>query len=213
MKGEDQKQISDYNLISTAYHESSHIICALYNCFQVYSANAATIESASDSNTHFYSYDEPITDEELKRTILIFEVQVMMSGLVGERIYYKDITGSDRFPKHLKNGSAYDIKSASKLIRSNNLAVPGNKTTLLKKQIQSDVENMLNTYWADVKIIAHLLYRKKRLTYEDLKYTLTRKSDNKEMWKEKFRKIKTIFDKNCPSEVIVKDLMLANTGV
>jgi hypothetical protein len=192
-----------------AWHEASHIICALYNYFQVYTANISTITKNEDGNTCFLSYDEPIDDPELKRVILIFELQVMYAGLVGERLYYKQITGSSKLPMHLRIGSSYDIKLASGLIRKNELASPGKKTQLLKKQIQYDVEKILTTHWEDVKIIAHLLYCKKKLCYSDLKYALTRKSNNKQFWKDRFKKIKIVLnDTKCPTQEVVKDIML-----
>lgn len=205
----DRIQLYDYNLIANSYHEASHIICALHNYFKVYSANVSTIEKDVDNNTNFYSYDEPNTDEELKKVLLMFELQVMYSGMLGERIYYCGITGSTNFPMHLKSGSSYDFKHAQNIIRKNNLSTPGKKTQLLKKQIQFDVQQILNTYWEDVKLVAHLLYRKKKLAYSDLTYTLSRMSENKTFWKDRFRKIKIILsDTSCPKKELVKEIML-----
>lgn len=205
---DDRAQLYDYNLITTAYHEAGHIICALHNYFHVYSVNVPTITKNVDANTHFFSYDEPNTDPELKRVILIYELQVMYAGLVAERFFYKDITGS-KFPMHLRIGSSYDLSLASKIIRKNELAGPGKKTQLLKKQIQYDVESILDKYWDDVKLVSHLLYKKKKLTYDDLKYTLTRKSKHKSFWKDRFKKIKIVLnDSKCPHPQTVKDIML-----
>src|SRR5258708_8552056 len=211
LKSEAAKQISDYNLIACSWHEAGHIICAMLNYCKVYSANVTTIESNKDANTNVYCYDEVVTDPELKRILLMFELRVMYAGLEAERIYYGEITGSSKFPIHLRKGSWYDIKFAQKTIRKNNLATPGKKTQLLKKQLKFEVEQILKTYWEDVRLIAHSLYRKKRLSFDDFKYILSRKSKNKDFWNNRFKKIQIILSDNYCPEDVVKDLVLEDT--
>jgi hypothetical protein len=210
MKNSDAiKKIFDYDLIAMSYHEACHTVIALFNYLQVYHVNVMT-PKRSDGNTNFFIYDEIVKDEDLKKIFSIFEIQTMYAGLVGERMYYRDICGSSKFPMHLKKDSAYDIGIASAIIRKNNLASPGKKTHLFKKEVQFDVEKILDDHWDAVKEIAHSVYRKKRLSFDELKYILTRKTDQKEFWKDKFRKMNIIYSNNKPTEEVVKELVLEN---
>jgi hypothetical protein len=42
--------------------------------------------------------------------------------------------------------------------------------------------------------VAHALYKKKRLNFEELKNVLTRKTKNKFMWKEKYKQIELLYN-------------------
>lgn len=205
MKSVIKKQAFDYEIIAMAHHESSHVICALMHYLYVYNVNVMTYKNQEDGNTNYYVY---AINDSIKNILLFSELHFFYAGLIGEKIYYKDICGSIKFPMHLKEGSSYDIAEASAIIRNNNLAPPGKSTFLLKKQIQYDVEMILKQYWDDVKIVAHALYQKKKLTFDDLKYLLTRKSVNKDFWKSKFKKIKLIHnDKNNYIDDYIKDII------
>jgi hypothetical protein len=113
---------------------------------------------------------------------------------------------------HLKVGSAEDTASAYKLIRTNNLATPGKETSILKKKLQSEVEQMLIAYWDDVKLVAHQLYKRRRLYYRDLRSMLCRKpNENREFWKSIFKKIDFIHhDTKVPEEQEVKEVLYKN---
>jgi|SRR5271170_879567 len=212
MKSRLKKQSFDYELIAMSYHEAGHVVCGLYNYLYVHDANVMT-PTKREGGTNFYIYgNESVEDEELNKILLIFELQALYAGLIAERMYYKDICGSSKFPMHLKNGSTYDTSLASKIIRKNNLAPSGKQTFLFKKQIQYDVEQLLAEHWDAIKVIAHSLYTKRRVTFDELKYVLTRKTSYKDVWKSKFRKIRIIHnDKNPPAEALVKDLVLEDT--
>jgi hypothetical protein len=208
IKDHVKKQSFDYELIAMAYHESGHVVCGIYNYLYIFNANVMTPKRL-EGTTDFYAYScGNIEDEDLKRMLAINELQVLYAGLISERIYYKDICGSSKFPMHLKIGSSSDISAASHIIREQDLVSPGKKTFLFKKQIQYDVEQLLIENWDAVKAIAHNLYKKKRLSFDELKYILTRRTDHKDLWKDKFKKIKSIHNDNCPSEDFVKDLMM-----
>lgn len=209
MKSRLKKQSFDYELIAMSFHESAHTICALNNYLQVFNVNVMTPKKRG-GNTEFYIYgNDEVKDEELSKILLIFELQAIYAGLIGEKMYYKDICGSSKFPMHLRIGSSYDIAFASKIIRKNNLMPPGKKTFLFKKQIQFDVEQILYEHWDAVKVIAHSLYKKKKLSLDELKFLLTRKTEHKDFWKDRFKKMNLIHnDKNCPTEDLVKDLVL-----
>lgn len=209
-----KKKSWDYDLIAMAWHESGHAICGLLNYMYVRDVNVMT-PAKQEGSTIYYTYayageyNDSIHDEELRKILLIFELQTLYAGLLAEKMYYTDICGSSKFPNHLKNGSSYDTMLASAMIRKNKLAAPGKKTFLFKKQIRSDVEQMLTTHWDAVKVIAHLLYRKKRISFDEMKYALTRKTEHKDFWKNRFKKIKLIHNDNIrPAEEVVKQLVL-----
>lgn len=218
MKSRLKKQSFDYELIAMSYHEAGHVVCGLYNYLWVCDANVMTPKKR-EGGTMYYTYgcfeefnDNIVEDEELRKILFIFELQALYAGLIAEKMYYKDICGSSKFPNHLKNGSSYDTTRASNIIRKNKLVSPGKQTFLFKKQVRYDVEQMLNEHWDAVKVIAHFLYQKKRLTFDELKYNLTRRTEHREFWKDKFKKIKLIHnDKNPPAEDFVKELMLEDT--
>lgn len=207
MKNSTAKQSFDYELIAMSYHEAGHAVMALHNYLQVHSVNVMT-SRREDGNTEYFVYADMPEDEELKKILLIFELQVLYAGLTSEKTYYKDICGSSKFPMHLRVGSWYDTSLASSIIRKNLLSSPGKKTYLFKKEIQYDVEQMLLEHWDAVKQIAHSLYQRKRLTFDELKYILTRKTEHKDFWKNRFKKMKIIHGKNPPTEETIKDLML-----
>lgn len=209
-----KKQSFDYALIAMAYHESGHAVIALYNYFYVSDINAMRMgmvpKNLEEGEINYNIYkEELIDDKELKKIFLIFELQLLYAGLMSEKIYYKDVCGSSKFPMHLRIGSNYDFNLASKIIRKNKLAEPGKNTFLFKKQVQFDVEQIITNYWDDIKIVSHALYKKKKLTFDELKFILSRKSINKDFWRDRFKKIAVIHNDNkITAEDVVKDLVL-----
>lgn len=211
MKSSFRKKSWDYDLIAMSFHESGHIVCAIYNYSSVYNANVMT-PKIRDGNTDFYSYgNNLIEDEDLNKIMIILELQILYAGLISEKMYYKDICGSSKFPMHLKIGSSWDTQQASIIFRKNNLAPSGKRTLLLKKSIQNDVEHILSEHWDAVKMIAHSLYMKKRLTFDEIKFILTRKTQHNDFWKNKFKKIKLIHNESSMlTEYDIKKIMLDN---
>src|SRR5271165_3157623 len=110
MKGLKIKDALDYELIFTSFHEAAHAICALYNFFQVFNVNVRAIDAKTreekDGATNWY-ITKYVEDTELKKTVLVFELQAMYAGLLGERILYKYISGSPKLPMNLKVGLSY----------------------------------------------------------------------------------------------------------
>lgn len=186
----DAKQADDYNCIATTWHEASHTIISLINYLYVFSVNTID-EKTDDGNTEFFVYTNDKLDILIQQKIMIWEIQAIYAGHIGEKIYYKDICGSTRFPNHLKAGSSSDFLAASKIIRDGKLSKPGKETADLKKKIQIDTENLLNAHWSAVKLVVHSLYKKKRLSFDDLKFLLTRKieQDKRQFWKDKFKEL------------------------
>jgi len=207
-----KKQSIDYSLIAASHHESGHCLVALLNLIQVSDVGVAIDGSDAVGLTQFYMYKNTvIEDRELHELLVLSDLLVAYAGLQAERLYYKDICGSSKFPLHLKVGSAEDTASAYKLIRTNNLATPGKETSILKKKLQSEVEQMLIAYWSDVKLVAHSLYQRRKLYFRDLKNLLTRNNDNKDFWKSQFKTINFIHhDSKVPGEQEVKEALHKN---
>ena len=206
-----RKQSCDYNLIATTWHESGHVICALSNFLYVYSVNVMDLKDTFGYTGYDIYEVQSLEDEELKKILLISEVQTLYAGLIAEKLYYKNICGSDAFPMHLKISSSEDTKTAASIIRNNSLAKPGRQTYVFKKQMKDDVERFLTDHWDAVRVVAHALYKKVRLSHNDLKYLLTRKTNNPEFWKDKFKKLKMVHnDKVPPSEGEIKEILLEN---
>lgn len=200
-----KQQASDYELIASAYHEAAHTIVGLANLLYVDKVSI-TINQGGDTDYFVFEADNT-KDEWLKRMVLMAEVKTIYAGLVGEKMYYKDICGSINFPSHLKNGSSIDTSMASKLIRKYRLARSGAETFELKQDIRVEVEKLLITHWEAVKTVAHALYRKRKLSFSELKYMLVR-TEEKDYWRDKLKKIKTIYeDKNGLCEKVVKNLI------
>ena len=129
-------------------------------------------------------------------TLHIAKNEVMMSfaGLEAEKLFYRDICGSNKFPRVLKMGCEADIKSASETIKRYDLAPPGKKRQAYKRQLQKELGAILTEHWSDLKLISHALYKTKRLSFDDLKKLLTKKSVRAEFWKRQFRDIGVLFD-------------------
>lgn len=206
------KQAHDYELIAMAYHEAAHTICGLYNFMRVYSVCVMS-DKYEHGNTLYEVYDpDNIDNKLLAKILLIYEVQTLYAGLVGEKLYYQDICGSNKFPMHLRIGSSDDIQDAAKLINKYNLASPGKARFLFKKQIQNDTASILIDYWEDIKLISHMLYKHKELNEGDLKHFLTRYSENKEFWKNRFKAIKIIYNNIADlDEKYLKEILVQNS--
>ena len=191
-----QKQSFDYKLIAMCWHEASHAIVGTLNFLKVYKITVMGPESKVDDGwTHYFSYDENYNDdEEFQKILAKLHIQFYYAGLIGETLYYKTICGSSKFPMYLKSYSSFDTREASKLFRKYKLANPGKDTYNLKKDFKVETANMIFSYWNDIQLVAHCLYRKKRLNYDDMKFLLTRKSANKNYWKNIFSKINYIYD-------------------
>lgn len=195
-----------------AYHEASHTICAFHN-FMCVDRVYIMSDKVHHGKTLYELLDfTNVKSKVLAKILIIFEVQTYYAGLVGEKIYYKDICGSDKFPMNLRIGSSFDIKSSYNLINKNNLAEPGKSRLLFKKQVQNDTRAILLEYWEDVKLIAHLLYKHKELNFDNLKYYLTRNSVNKKFWKERFKCIKLLLNQNI-EEKDIKEIITNNSVI
>jgi hypothetical protein len=206
-----KKQSYDYELIAMCYHEASHIICGLVNYMEI--SDAGVMRNEEGYTNYVFYGPEDIKDKILEKILITNELQTCYAGLVGEKLYYKNICGSDKFPLHLRIGSHSDLKEASKIINKHKLSESGKKRLVFKKQIQEDIKVMLLEHWDAVKILAHALYKKKKLTFEEIKLLLIKKSENKDFWRGRFKKISIIQNKmdDENAEEIVKSILLEDS--
>lgn len=184
-----QKRSQDYELISTAYHEAGHTIAGLLYFLKIPSVSVNYTAKSVEGFTHYEVCDQTVQDNKIKNHLLMSEIYISYAGLVAEQIHYKDICGADKLPMILKEGSSPDILAAADLIAKNNLAAPGKKRHAFKKQIFKKLTIDLKEHWDAVKLIAHALYKRKKLYEEDLIEILTKKSKNKVFWKNRFKEI------------------------
>jgi len=188
------------DLISTSFHEAAHTIYSLLHFMEV---DNVSVFYNNDCNrfeglTYYYSiYHEidlnTIEDYQLFYYIIISEVCTRYSGQVGERLFFKTISGSDKLPIFVKNGSSNDTEIAAGLISKYNLAEAGKPRYNYKKKLIKNITKELQTNWGDVTLIAHLLFKKKKITYNKLKTLLIKNSQNKDFWKSQFKIIEYIY--------------------
>jgi RNase P protein component len=194
-----KKVTHTHELIATSHHEAGHTIYALLQFIMVYSVRVFPNKKNKriEGFTHFYPLVEthdletsPLLDNRLNA-----EVGFYYAGLAAEKLQYKLHSGSDRLPSVLY-GSYQDLKSAATLIKDYQIASPGDKRRNYKKRIIRKVNRELKEYWGDVVIVAHSLFQRKRLSFSDLKNLLTKKSENKEFWKEHLKVLNNLSEKS-----------------
>lgn len=186
-----------HELISTAYHEAGHTIYGLLHHMKVEMVQVFEDKKSKRicGYTHFnYPFAVEVDDSNLCYKLMKAEICVNYAGLAAERYHFKNVSGSDKFPAFWKNGSSSDTMAAAALIKQYNLAPPGRKRYNFKKKLIRETHRELHCHWEAVVLIAHALFRRKRLYYSDLKELLTKKSENKEFWKEQFKSINNIFE-------------------
>lgn len=194
---EFRKKVSKtYDSISTAYHESGHTIYGLLYLIKIESV--FIYEDKKVKRIHGITYyDSPelnkITHKDGLSDRIYAEIGLSYAGLVAEKYQFKLISGSDKFPSFLKDGSADDTLEASALIKKYNMVPPGRKRYEFKKNIIKNVGVELQNNWDAVTLIAHALFQKKQLNFLEIKNILIKKSKKKKFWKEQFKKISVIY--------------------
>lgn len=186
-----KKVTHTHELISTSHHEAGHTIYALLHFMMVYSVRVFPEKKTKriEGWTYYDSIDySNLEDKELQAERLNAEVGLSYAGLVAEKYQYKLHSGSDKFPSFL-DGSSKDLREASEMIKKYNIAPPGDKRYNYKKRMVRKVTRELVENWDAVTLVAHALFQKKRLSFNDLKNILTKKTENKEFWKERFKVI------------------------
>jgi len=211
LKNVRNKQAHDYELIAMCYHEAGHAVIGIFNSLKV--AEVKIIDDNKDLEGWTY-WDNPIDldsenveDNNLLNLIVCNELETLVAGITAERIYYKDICGSEKLPRILKAGSSQDISEVSKCIKKYELALSGPPRTVLKNKITDITKKTLLDHWDAVKAVAHELYRKRNLNFEEIKIILTKKTKTNSLWKEKYKLINIIFDDKQRSHDDIKILL------
>jgi ATP-dependent Zn protease len=172
-----RKRSLDYVKIAASYHEAAHAFVAALNYLKVLEINITNLKNC-------FVYYLPIEYEQTEAIISV-ELQMLYAGLIAEKIYYKDICGSSIFPANLY-GAYDDTKAAAKLIKKYKLLYPNRSPKLLKLQSKKYVKKLLQDNWGAIKLIAHYIYSKEKITGEEFKEFLINKI-NKQFWRQKYR--------------------------
>ncbi len=199
------KLATEFAIITTAFHEAGHALAVLLNFGYVHFA-ALYVNKMITPNADLGKADydgaadlDIVQDSELLNRLLMADIAIYQAGLAAEKLFYKDISGIEQLPYVLKKGSYIDFGYVSDIIKKYNLAPPGKKRYAFKKKTFRQTQKLLSNNWGDVKLIAHLLFAKKKIYFEDLKQLLTKKSPKKKFWKEQFKSIEMLH--NAPEEL------------
>lgn len=193
-----KKVTNTHETISTSYHEAGHAIYGLLHYIKIDSVYI--FENKKTKRIDGFTHDDsPIKLESLNDSILFedrlnTEICFYYSGLIAERHFFKMMSGSDKFPSFLKDGSSDDTMEAAALIRKYGAVAPGRKRYDYKKNLIKETTQELQNNWEAVTVIAHSLFQKKNLSFLDLKNLLIRKTENKKFWREQFKNINYIYD-------------------
>jgi hypothetical protein len=93
----------------------------------------------------------------------------------------------------LREGSSHDFSEAAELFEKYNLSEPGRKRYNHKQKLLKLIDKELQEHWEAVTIVAHGLFKKKKLSYLEIKELLIKKTANKEFWKKKFKIIVQLY--------------------
>src|SRR5271157_241235 len=173
------KLAQNLRIISVSYHEASHTIAALLHFMLVSEVAVTELKRHVSGHTNYdmfiaESRFEEI-DKKVKDYLILSEVCLKYAGLMGESIHFEDMSGSKKLPLILKIGNEPDIQEAAAIVKKYNLVEPGEKRYLYKKKLFRKITALLKEHWGDVKLLAHALYDKRKLQYDDLKYLLSKK--------------------------------------
>lgn len=190
-----------HDLISTSYHEAGHTVYGLLHCMNIESV--AVFEAKKTKRIDGITYCNPleldkIDDLELRYTLAQTEVELYYAGLIAEKRLFKMISGLDRFPMFLKEGSSVDVAAAASIMDKYGLAEAGKKRYNYKQKLIKKIDQQLAEHWDAVTIVAHGLIKRKKLNFNDLKSLLLKKSNNREFWKKRL-KIHDEFCRMCES--------------
>ena len=187
-----------HELISTSYHEAGHAIYALLHDIKV--PLVYVYENKKNKRIEgycFYEFEKKrseIEDPIVFADKINHEICAYYAGLIAEKQHFKNISGSDKFPLLLRESSSDDTSYAAGLIKQYNIVPAGRKRFYYKKKLIKETLIELREHWDAVTLVSHALFKKKKLSYHELKILLTRKTKNKELWKNKFKVVDRIFD-------------------
>ena len=192
--GEVRKKVTKtYELITTSYHEAGHTVYALLHGMKVDSV--CIFEHKIFKRIHgFTQYESSNTTENCQITdFLEQEIGLMYAGLLAEKYHFKMISGSDQVPTFIKEGSSDDLLTVRQLIKKHNPAPAGGKRSAYKQAIIRKTIALLVEHWGSVDVVAHALFKHKKLSYQDLRLLLTTRTKNRKFWRSIFKEIDRIF--------------------
>jgi hypothetical protein len=197
--GEIRKKVTKtHEFISTSYHEAGHTVYALLHAMKV--SSVSVFENKKLKRVHgitYYNYPceyDSVHDPNLLNILVQADIGMSYAGLIAEKSLFKSISGSNKVPMFISDGSTDDNRGARAMIKKYNLAPPGQKRADYKAKIMRETQHELHSHWEAVTIVAHALFRHRKLTYSDLQELLTKKSRNKKFWKEQFKRISYFYD-------------------
>lgn len=179
-----------HELISTAYHEAGHAVYGLLHYINI--GPVLVFEDRKSKRIHGFTHYDPAILSEIQDVILFndrlySEIGLSYSGLVAEKRHFKMMSGSDKFPMFLREGSSHDFSEAASLFEKYNLSEPGRKRYNHKQKIIKTIDRELQKHWNAVTLIAHSLFKKKKISALEIKELLIKKSHDKDFWKQKFK--------------------------
>lgn len=197
VENDSKKNITNiHDWISTAYHEAGHAIYGLTRGMEVPKVLIFKNEQLNMMEGLTY-YTYPVADmfnnKKIQNYILYSEIGFFYAGLLAEKQFYKISTGSDKFPLLLRNGSSADTLSAASIIKKYNLAPPGKERYAFKQKQIKKTYKSVEKYWSDISLIAHALFKKKKLTFFEIEQIIIKKSSKKAFWKNQFKLIKQVY--------------------
>lgn len=202
------RMANQLDLMMTICHESSHTIYSLLRLMKVDSVCVYEDKQVKriHGSTLYHNICEldKIEDQELLITLLQADIGMSWAGLIGEKLLFSSLSGSSRTPNFISAGSFEDNQSARQLIKRYNLAPPGQKRAAYKQKLMRQVRQDLELRWSDVVLISHALFKKHKLTFDDLLKLLTKKSADKQFWKDQFNKIRLLHNNDQITEGEIK---------
>jgi ATP-dependent Zn protease len=189
-----KKAFRVYELISTAYHEAGHTLYALLCSMKV--NHVYVFEHKIFKRIHgFTQYESHAPEKDSVDFIPMLEQEIGLSyaGLLAEKHHFKSISGTDQVPMFIKEGSSDDLSAIRKMLQKHNIVPAGKKRYAYKQKVARKTTAILVEHWDAVDVIAHALFKHKRLNYQDLKQLLITKTNNKKFWRDKFKDIESIF--------------------
>lgn len=203
----DDRLSQQFYLIMTSHHEAGHAIMALLSFMQVSSLYLANDSKDSKCIYEFHADFEDNSNEKVLKKHVYNSILVKYAGIASEKHLFKTLSGSDKFPVYLKDGSSNDTMEASNIIKQYNIVESGTKRYAFKKKAFNDALSKLKTYWDDLILLSNLLFKKKRLNSDKIKNLLTKKSKNKDFWKNQFRLIEYLISTEILSEIDLSTIL------
>lgn len=190
------KLSQNHSYISTCYHEAGHAVCGLLMLMKIADVSVFKNRRISGETNYEQMTDDQSEDPGFRNYQIKSDIFINYAGLMAEKIFYQDVTGSRIFPNVLKDGIEADIKEVARIIKTNDLAPAGRKRSLYKKKMMRETRLILEQHWDIVKVVAHELFEKKRLSHDELIKIICRKTSNKKFWKKQFMYIHKFVDQS-----------------